>query len=97
VSTVGKVGRDERTVAVERAGSHWALIFLSNCLLLDVAYRGFFRHEAAWDLMALVILSGCVGLSYQTRHHAFAGGRAAAVFLAFLFAASLAFILAMAF
>jgi hypothetical protein len=91
------VQRDERTVAVEHAGSHWALIFLNNCLLLDVAYRSFFRHEAAWDLMALVILSGCVGLFYQTKHHAFTGGRAVAVFLTFLFAAALGFIIAMQF
>lgn len=97
MNAVGSVGRDERTVAVERAGSHRAYLFLSYCLLLDVAYRAFVRHEAAWDLMALVILGGGVSAAYQARHHTFSKGWVAAACLGALFAAALAFALALAF
>jgi hypothetical protein len=68
MSSSGIIERDERTVAVERAGGHWAYFFLSYCLLLDVAYRSFVRHEAAWDLLALVIVGGGVSAAYQARH-----------------------------
>lgn len=50
------VTRDERTVAVENVSSRWGLIFLLFALLVDVAYRGVVYNEAAWDLMALVIV-----------------------------------------
>jgi hypothetical protein len=52
------VERDEQTVAVENTSYKWAFIFLSFALLIDVMYRAMFRHEAAWDLMALVIAGG---------------------------------------
>lgn len=63
---------DERTVAVENAGSRWANIFLSYALLIDVVYRGMVRHEAAWDLLALVIVSGFICMVYQARQKALA-------------------------
>jgi len=50
------VTRDERTVAVENVSSRWGLTFLLFALLVDVAYRGVVYNEAAWDLMALVIV-----------------------------------------
>ncbi len=62
------VQRDERTVAVENASYHWAYLLLSFALLADVAYRGLARHEAAWDLMALVIAAGLVCTAYQAWH-----------------------------
>ncbi len=54
------VERDERTVAVENASYRWAYTFVSFALLIDVAYRGVFRHEAAWDLLALAFVGGAV-------------------------------------
>jgi hypothetical protein len=59
------VERDERTVSVENASYRWAYLFLSFGLLASAAYRGFARHEQAWDLLALVVLSGAVTTLYQ--------------------------------
>ena len=61
------VERDERTVAVENASYRWAYIFLSFALLIDVVYRGIVLQEAAWDLMALVIVGGAVCTIHQLR------------------------------
>jgi hypothetical protein len=67
MSITGAVQRDERTVAVEQAAGQWAFLILSYCLLLDIAYRSLVRHEAAWDLMALVIGGGALSAAYQAR------------------------------
>ena len=56
MSTIPTVERDERTVAVENASYKWAYILLIFALLIDVVYRGMVRQEAAWDLLALVIV-----------------------------------------
>jgi hypothetical protein len=63
------IARDERTVSVENASFRWAYLFLSFGLLLSTAYRGFILHEQAWDLLALVVLSGVVTTLYQGRQH----------------------------
>lgn len=68
------VERDERTVAVENASYKWACSFLSFALLIDVVYRGAVRNEAAWDLMALVVVSGIICAVYQARQKTLAGG-----------------------
>ena len=60
--------RDERTVAVENASYKWACTFLTFALLIDVIYRGLVRDEAAWDLLALVVVGGAVSAVYQARH-----------------------------
>lgn len=67
MSTHQIVERDERTVAVESASYKWAYIFISFALLIDVMYRGLVRNEAAWDLMALVVVGGAVCAVYQAR------------------------------
>ena len=59
------VDRDERTVTVEHASYRWAYLVLSYGLLLSVMYRSFVRHEASWDLLALVVLGGAVSALYQ--------------------------------
>jgi hypothetical protein len=68
MSTPQEVSVDERTVAVVDAGSRWALNFITFALLIDVVFRGLFRHEAAWDLMALVVVSGAISSAYMARH-----------------------------
>lgn len=60
--------RDERTTTVENASYRWAYILLSFGVLLSVTFRGFVWHEASWDLLALVIVSGFVGTFYQGVH-----------------------------
>ena len=67
MSTPQVVERDERTVAVEHASYRWAYIVVIYALLVDVMYRGLVRHEAAWDLMALVIVGGAICTVYQAR------------------------------
>lgn len=64
------VERDERTDAIENAGYRLAYILMSFGLLVDVMYRGRVHHEAAWDLFALVVLSGAVGKAYQGSQNA---------------------------
>jgi hypothetical protein len=56
---------DERTIAVEHASYRWAYLVLSYGLLLSVMYRSVMRHEASWDLLALVVLGGAVSALYQ--------------------------------
>jgi hypothetical protein len=67
MSTSEGVERDERTVAVENASYRWAYFVLTHALLVDVMYRGLFRNDAAWDLMALVIGGGIFCSVYQAR------------------------------
>ncbi len=66
--------RDERTVAVENASYRWAYLVVTYALLVDVMYRGLFRNDAAWDLMALVIGGGIFCLVYQARQKILAHG-----------------------
>ena len=67
MSTHQNVHPDERTLAVENASYRGAYSLLTYALLIDVAYRGLFRNEAAWDLMALVIGGGAFCAIYQAR------------------------------
>ena len=62
------VQRDERTEAVANASYRWACVFVTFALLIDVMWRAWFLNEAAWDLMALVVVSGAIATMYQARH-----------------------------
>ena len=68
MSGASGVMRDERTDAVENASYRLAYAFIVFALLLDVMYRSLMRREAAWDLMAMVIIGGVIGSVYQARH-----------------------------
>lgn len=59
---------DERTVAVAHAANTWGLNFILFALLLDVMYRAVAYDEAAWDLLALTIVSGGITTVYMARH-----------------------------
>ena len=67
MSTDESVKRDERTMAVENASFRGGFTFLLFALLADVAYRGLFRNEAAWDLMALVVAGSGISTIYGAR------------------------------
>jgi hypothetical protein len=56
--------RDERKTAAVNANYKWGFTFLVFALLADVVYRGL-RHEAAWDLLALVVVSCLLATIYQ--------------------------------
>jgi hypothetical protein len=67
MNTNNEVIRDERTVAEENAAYRWACNFLFFALLLDGTYRTWFRHESAWDMMAMIILGGGTVTIYRIR------------------------------
>ena len=89
------VERDERTVAVENASYRWAYLVFSYVLLVDVMYRSMVHHEAAWDLMALVIVGGVVCTVYQAYQKALTHGWVMKVVLAACVAGVIAAIVAM--
>lgn len=68
------IERDERTEFVENASYRVAYMLISFGVLLDIMYRGQVRHEAAWDLFALVIVGGAVARAYQGRQKVLAPG-----------------------
>ena len=85
------VVRDERTVAVENASYKWAYTLVLFALLFDAWYRGFFRNEAAWDLLAMVIISGTVRTAYQVRQDTLQRGWGRMAFLIACIAGIIAF------
>lgn len=62
------VERDERTLTVENSSYRWAYLVLSYGLLLSTAYRSLVLGQAAWDLLALVVVGGAVAALYQGAH-----------------------------
>jgi hypothetical protein len=96
MSTPECVERDERTVAVENASYRWAYLLLTYALLVDVMYRSLVRHEATWDLMALVVVGGAVCTVYQARHKILAHGWVMKAVLVACIAGVIAAVLAMA-
>jgi hypothetical protein len=68
MNTHQSVKADERTVAVACAANTWGFNFITFALLIDIAYRGLFLDEAAWDLFALLGVSGGISMMYMFRH-----------------------------
>jgi hypothetical protein len=68
------LARDEREAAIDRAGDRLAYVVLSYGILAAVAYRGFVGNESSWDLLALVVGAGVIGLAYRTWRGAVTGG-----------------------
>jgi hypothetical protein len=90
MSTSTLVQRDERTVAVENASYRVAYLALSYGLLILAAYRSFVNHESPWDLLALVVIGGGVGTTYQGFHRVLTRNWAVGAVLAVVVAAALA-------
>lgn len=63
--------RDERELAVDRAGDRLAYLVLSYGLLAVVAYRSLAERQVSWDLLALVVIGGVAGTAYRLWHRAF--------------------------
>lgn len=59
------LARDERELAVDRAGDRLAYLVVSYGLLLIVAYRAFVDGQPSWELLALVVAGGIVGGAYR--------------------------------
>lgn len=71
MSTDQNVKIDERTEAVASRGIAWAHSFITVALLIDVMYRNFVLHEAAWDLFDILVVSGVISAVYMIRHKAY--------------------------
>jgi hypothetical protein len=71
---MGSLGpRDESETRIDLAADRIAYLAVSYGLLLSVTYRSFARGEAAWDLLALVVLGGIVGLAFRVSKGAVSG------------------------
>jgi hypothetical protein len=95
MSTLECVDRDERAVTAGDAGYRWAYPLLSYALLVDVMVRSLVRHEAAWDLMILVILGGAVCTVAQAKQKALGHAWVMKALLAVCIAAVIAAVLVM--
>ncbi|MCA9264137.1 MAG: hypothetical protein KDA60_09835 [Planctomycetales bacterium] len=68
MSTDHPVRADERSAAIAYKANTWGLNCITFALLCDVIYRGWFLHEAAWDLLAIVICGGVISMAYMAKH-----------------------------
>lgn len=59
------VPRDEREARIHLAADRLAYVAVSYGLLLSVVYRSFVLGDPSWDLLALVVLGGIVGVAYR--------------------------------
>ena len=91
--TLSDVHRDERTLQVENASYRWAFHVFAYGLLLIVAYRSYVANEAAWDLLALVVIGGAVASAYQWTHDILTKRSAATAAAGMVLAALVAMIL----
>lgn len=81
---------DERERAVELAGDRLAYLVLAFGVLVVVLVRSFALHEASWDLLAVVVLSGVVKVGYRVWQRAMPPRLAASSLVALALAAALA-------
>ncbi|MDP8244687.1 MAG: DUF6442 family protein [Candidatus Hinthialibacter antarcticus] len=88
------VMHDERTHAVENAGYKWAYIFMSFGMLIDVMIRSFIFEQAAWDLLAFVVLGGAVATFHQYRQNALPQRYAKGAIIVVILSGVIAFIVA---
>lgn len=68
MNTHQSVKVDERTEAVASQGLAWSHGFITVALLMDVMFRRFVFHEAAWDLFVLLVVSGAIVTVHNVRH-----------------------------
>ncbi len=59
------IEKDERTTFIENTSYSFGYKFIAYALFIDVIYRGLRFNEAAWDLLAIVIIGGFVSTIYQ--------------------------------
>ena len=87
------VARDEREAGVDLVADRLVLLVLSYGVLAIVAYRAFALREQAWDLMALLVGSGLVGLGYRLRQGVVSKGVGGLAVAATIIAAAVALVL----
>lgn len=62
-----RIDRDERERSIDLAADRLAFLVVCYGALGLAAYRSFVLDQPAWDLLALVVLGGVVGLAYRFR------------------------------
>jgi uncharacterized membrane protein YobD (UPF0266 family) len=67
MSANSRLESENRNVTMLWANS-WGLTFLVFALLIDIVYRSLIRHEAPWDLFALLFLTGLIQVVYAAWH-----------------------------
>lgn len=68
MTSLHPVEYDERATAVANASYRWAYLAQAFALLLVIAFRSLARHEAGWDLFAIIFLGAAVATGYQLIH-----------------------------
>jgi hypothetical protein len=95
MSSINVADGPARAAVVQNAGYRWAFNFLASALLVDVAWRSFFRAEAAWDLLALVVATGAFAGGYQACQGTLSRSRIGLALLAACLAAFVAALIAL--
>jgi hypothetical protein len=91
-----RVIRDEREAGVDLAADRLSYLVLAYGLLAAIAYRAFGLGQSSWDLLALVVLSGAIGMAYRLRARVATRGWTVAVLGTMVIGAILAVGLALA-
>lgn len=60
--------RDERYYAIENASYKIGFSIFTFGLFALILYRSIFRHEASWDLFALIVIASTAATIYQGAH-----------------------------
>ena len=74
MNACGVAKSDERTQVMLWANT-WGLNFLLFALLFDIMYRSLAYGEGAWDLFALIIVTGIINVAYAAKNHVWALNR----------------------
>ena len=64
------IARDEREQSIDLAADRLAFLVICYGALALAAYRSFVLGQQSWDLLALVVLGGAVGLVYRLQQRA---------------------------
>ncbi len=89
------MARDERESRIDDSADRLAYLVMSYGLLAIVAYRGLVERVASWDLLALVVLGGVVGVAARARSGVVTGRWLAVGLVTLLVAAAIAAALAL--
>jgi hypothetical protein len=80
------VFRDERTAAIENKSYGLAFGIMTGLLLIDVMVRAAFYDQAAFDLLAIIVVGSGAASIYQIKQRAFGTGMGLKIALVMLFA-----------
>ena len=91
-----RIESDERTVAVENSSYRIGFQIMVYGVLAAVAWRGLLLQQAAWDLLALVVIGSGIPVAIQSRHSILQRGWIVKAMLSVVIAAVLGLLLILA-